>query len=92
MKKKAIRIFTLIFILVPVISQAIIFKKKDDKGVYYFLCDGFATDRIKIKLIDKNTYKALGAYVGKVIKAETAFEAAQEICGERKSPGRKGDN
>ncbi len=63
-------------------TYSLILKQKDDKGVYHFVCDGFAADRVKIKLIDKNTYKALGAYTGRVVKAESAFKAALIVCDE----------
>ncbi len=68
--------------LIPVMGYAIMYKMKDDQGSYIFACDHYAGQRIKIKLIDKNKYKVLAKYMGKIVYAETPFKAAQIVCGE----------
>ena len=74
--------FMIACMLFPFFVYSIDLKQKDDKGVYHFTCEEFTSDRLKIKLIDKGTYKALGAYTGKIIKAASVFKAALILCGE----------
>lgn len=83
-------IITFFIISIPMVSFSIVFKMKDEKGNYYYLCDGFSTEAIKIKIKDKNQFLAIGPYIGKIVRADNAFHAAQIVCGEKEEE--KGSN
>ncbi len=69
------------FILIPLTGTALIFQKKDDNGFYYYICEGQKIP-VRIKIIEKNTYKVLSRYHGYIVTAESEFKAAQQVCGE----------
>ena len=64
------------------------FLKKDEKGNFHYTCEQAAGQVIVVKMIDKNTYKVLGPYIGRVVSAKSEDKAAQIVCGEaeRKMP------
>ncbi len=80
MKKRILYALTAFLILAPIAGNAVSFRKKDDRGFYYFICDGYSAEKIRIKLISKNTYKALSVYIGRVVHAESPFLAAEKLC------------
>ena len=75
-------VIILILLWFPMTGFSIVFFQKDEKGNFRFGCEGHVGKPMRIKLIEKNTYKVLGPYIGKVIRAATASEAAQIACGE----------
>ena len=80
-KQKKLLLIVFLISCIPLSASALIFQKKDDNGFYYYVCEGQRLP-IRIKVIEKNTYKVLSRYHGFVINAETEFEAAQQVCGE----------
>lgn len=91
------RIISIILILLILLTTsavavyAIEFRMQDSNGVHYYYCDGFAGEPIRVKIVEKNTYKVLGSYVGKIVIAPSAFKAAQIVCGENPTDREKSD-
>ncbi len=85
MKKYLICTIVALFLLAPIVGYSVSFRKKDDRGFYYFICDGYSSEKVRIKLISKNTYKALSAYIGRVIHAESPYLAAEKLCKEEEA-------
>lgn len=91
MKRIIVLLLFVCLTLPPVTSYAIILVMKDKNGNFHYACDGYSGETLRVKVINPNTFKVLGAYVGKLVKAENAFKAAQIVCGEEEEAREKSD-
>ncbi len=72
----------LMFLLIPLTGFSIEFIRIDEKGNYYFTCEDSSGGAISVKIIEKNKYKVLAPFVGRIVHADSESEVALIVCGE----------
>jgi hypothetical protein len=75
-------IIFVILVSIPLTVLSIVFLQKDQKGNFHYSCEGMVGESMRIKQVDRNTFKVLGRNVGQLISAESPAEAAKIVCGE----------
>ncbi len=82
MKKTAIGLLFICFLIYGLNTYALQFVKIDEKGNHYFRCEGSSGRSISVKIIDKGKYKVLAPYIGRIVHADSESEVALMVCGE----------
>ncbi|MCP4751503.1 MAG: hypothetical protein GY866_11460 [Proteobacteria bacterium] len=90
MRKLIFISMTSLLLVLSAFAYAIDFIWKDDQGIKYYDCGGTAVaGQAEVKGVGNGMYRVRGIRLNRVIKANSAYHAAQIVCGEKKEMPRE---